>query len=174
MGQRLYDTSSVHRISQAALVKDRLTAGISPTTVTGLAAMIAQMESQLQAPLLSVTITSAFPGFQRSITYQNAKWSGHDLTHHFHDDRALFSLAPRAEAFNKIAPFNSFLRPLHLNNQCCLQFLKLLKAPPPELRKLKEHSPTRPVMPPPQNVKNTPLSNPPQEKKTLNEKTPTS
>ena len=91
MGQRIYDTSSKHRISQAAPVRDRLTADISPATVTGLAAMIAQMECQLQAPLSSVTITSAFPGFQLSMTYQNGTWSGNDLTHHFHDDRASIS-----------------------------------------------------------------------------------
>ena len=65
----------MHRISQAALVRDRLTAGISPAPVTGLAAMIAQMESQLQALLLTVTKTSAFPGFQRSMTYQKGTWS---------------------------------------------------------------------------------------------------
>ena len=86
MGQRIYDTTSVHRISQDALVRDRLTAGVTPATVTGLAAVIARMESHFQAPLLSVTMTSAFPGFQRSLSYQNGTWSGHDLTHHFHDD----------------------------------------------------------------------------------------
>ena len=77
LGQRIYDTTSVHRISQAAQFRDRLTAGISLATVTGPAAVIAQMESQLQAPLLLVTKTSAFPGFQRSMTYQNGTWSRH-------------------------------------------------------------------------------------------------
>ena len=49
------------------------------------------METQLQSPLLSVTITSAFPGYQRSMRYQNGTWSGHNLTHHFNDDRASIS-----------------------------------------------------------------------------------
>ena len=44
MGQRKYDTTSVHHISQNALVRDRLTACFSPATVTGPAAIIAQME----------------------------------------------------------------------------------------------------------------------------------
>ena len=83
MAQRIYDNTSVVRISQAVIVGVRLTAGITPATVIALAAVIAQMESQLQAPHLSVTITSAFPGFQRSMSYQNGTWSGHDLTHRF-------------------------------------------------------------------------------------------
>ena len=67
MEQRITHTVSVHRISAAALVKDRLSNGLSPSTVAGLAAMLAQMELQTQAPLplLSVTLTSAFAGFQR-------------------------------------------------------------------------------------------------------------
>ena len=69
MGQRIYDTSSLHRIPLAALVRGRLTNRVSPATVTGLVAMIAPMESQLPATLLSVTITFAFPGFQQSMTY---------------------------------------------------------------------------------------------------------
>ena len=56
MGQRIYDTLSVLRISQEALVRDRLKDGFSPATVVGLVAMIGQVESQIQAPLLSVTI----------------------------------------------------------------------------------------------------------------------
>ena len=88
-GQRIYDTATVRRISQAALVRDRLTNGVSPPTVTRLAAMIAQMESQIQAPLLSVI--SAFSAFQRSMTFQHDTWSGHDVTHHFHDDHVSIS-----------------------------------------------------------------------------------
>ena len=63
MGQRIHDTASVQRISQAALVRDRLSNGVSPATLAGLAAMIAQMECQTQALLQSVTLTSTFPGF---------------------------------------------------------------------------------------------------------------
>ena len=87
----IYDTSAVYRISQASLVRDRIANGVSPAMRTRIAAKMPQMESQIQAPLLSVTITSAFLGFQRSKTYQNGTWSGHDLTHHFHDDRAPIS-----------------------------------------------------------------------------------
>ena len=93
-GQRVYDTGHVHRISQSALVENRLTAGVSPTVIAGLAAILAQMESQEQAPLLTLTITPAFPGFSRSMTYQNGVWSGHDLTHHFTDDRSSISYSP--------------------------------------------------------------------------------
>ena len=59
MGRRTYDTSAVHRISQALLLRDRITNGVSPAAIPRLTAIIALMESQIQAPLLSVTITSA-------------------------------------------------------------------------------------------------------------------
>ena len=77
LGQRIYDTARVSRTSQASLVRVRLDQCMSPVTVAGVAAIIAQMESQMQAPLLSVTITSGFPGFQRSMKLQNRPWSGH-------------------------------------------------------------------------------------------------
>ena len=127
MGQRIYDTTSVHRISQVALVRDHLTAGISPATVPGPAAIIAQMESQLQAPLLSVTITSAFPGFRRSMSYQNGTWSGHDSTHHFHDDRASISYSSTNGGVqrNKIVHSNYLLRLLYLNSLYSLHLFKL-------------------------------------------------
>ena len=118
MDQRIYDTTSVHRITQAALVRDRLTAGITPATVTGIAAVIAQMESQLQAPLLTVTITSAFPGFQRSMSYQNGSslklweaWSEHGLTHHFHDDRASISYSSTNGGMQHNRPLQLFATP---------------------------------------------------------------
>ena len=108
MGQRIYDTSSVHRISQGALVRHLLTTGISPATVTEIVVMIAQMESQIQAPFLSVTITSAFPGFQRSMTYQSGTWSGHDLTHHFHDHRASISYSSASRGVRQNRPRQLF------------------------------------------------------------------
>ena len=86
--QRVYDTGHVQRISQSALVENRLVAGISATVVTGLASILGQMECQDQALQLTLTITSAFPGFSRSMMLQHGVWSGHDLAHHFSDDRS--------------------------------------------------------------------------------------
>ena len=75
MGQRVYDTGRVQRSSQVAFIRDRLDQGLSPATVAGVAAVIAQMESQIQAPMLTLSITSGFPGFQRSMTFQDGVWS---------------------------------------------------------------------------------------------------
>ena len=91
MGQRVYDTARVQRTSQIAFIRDRLDQGLSSAAVAGVAAIIAQMESQIHAPMLTISITSGFPGFQRSRTFQDGVWSGHDLTHHFTDDRAAIS-----------------------------------------------------------------------------------
>ena len=71
LGQRVYDTARVQRTPQIAFIRDRLDQGLSPATVAGVAAIIAQMESQVQAPMLTISITSGFPGFQRSMTYQD-------------------------------------------------------------------------------------------------------
>ena len=57
MRQWISHATSVHHVTQAALVSDRVTNGVSPATVAGLPAMLAQMESQTQAALLSVTFT---------------------------------------------------------------------------------------------------------------------
>ena len=70
--------------------------------------MIARMESQGQAPLLSVTITSAFSSFQRLMTFQNGIWFGHDVTHHFNDDPVSISYS----STRKDVPQN---RPLQLH-----------------------------------------------------------
>ena len=91
MGQRVYDTARVQRTSQVAFIRDRLDQSLSPDAVAGVAATIAQIESQIQAPMPTISITSGFPGFQRSMTFQDGVWSGHDLTHHFTDDRAAIS-----------------------------------------------------------------------------------
>ena len=94
LGQRVYDTARVQRTPQIAFIRDTIDQGLSPATVAGVAAIIAQMESQVQAPMLTISITSGFPGFQRSMTYQDGVWHGHDLTHHFTDDRAAISYSP--------------------------------------------------------------------------------
>ena len=76
MGQRIYDTARVQRTSQVAFIRDRLDQGLSPAAVAGVAAIIAQIESQIQAPMLTISITSGFPGFQRFMTFQDGVfWS---------------------------------------------------------------------------------------------------
>ena len=91
MGQRVYDTARVQRTSQVPFIRDQLDQGLSPATVAEVATVIAQMESRIQAAMLTISITSGFPGFQRSMTFQDGVWSGHDPTHHFTDDRAAIS-----------------------------------------------------------------------------------
>ena len=104
LGQRVYDTARVQRTPQIAFIRDRLDQGLSPAAVAGVAAIIAQMESQLQAPMLTISITSGFPGFQRSMTYQDGVWHGHDLTHHFTDDRAAISYSPANGGVHQTRP----------------------------------------------------------------------
>ena len=65
----VYDTARVQRTSQVAFIRDRLDQCLSPAAVAGVAAIIAQIGSQIQAPMLTISITSGFPGFQRSMTF---------------------------------------------------------------------------------------------------------
>ena len=51
MGQRI--TAQVQRVSQVDVVTNNLEAGVSPVMFTGLAAVLAQMQSQEQVPMLS-------------------------------------------------------------------------------------------------------------------------
>ena len=92
MGQRV--TAQVQRVSQTELVINNLEAGISPAMVTGLAAVFAQLQSQEQVPMLTISITASIPGYQRSLFFGNGVWSGYDLTHHFYDDRSSLSYGP--------------------------------------------------------------------------------
>ena len=77
----------MQRVTPVDAVIANLNDGVSSDAVTGLAAVLAQMESQLYIPMVTLTITSSLSGFQRSMAFQNSVWSGHHLTHHFFDER---------------------------------------------------------------------------------------
>ena len=127
MGQRVYDTARVQRTSQVAFIRDRLDQGLSPATVAGVAAIIAQMESQIQAPMLTLSITSGFPGFKRSMTFQDGVWSGHDLTHHFTDDRAAISYSPANGGVHQTSSMQ--MPPAHHHLYLYLNQLYVLESP---------------------------------------------
>ena len=144
MGQRIYDTTRVVRTSQIAFIRNRLDQGLYPATVAGVAAVMAQMESQVQDPLLSISITSGFPGIQRSMTFQNGMWSGDDLTHHFHDDKASIS-------------YNLSSGGIHQNQSLQIPADAPLPPPPPVLTSL----PTARAGEPPGSLTRQPPSAPP-------------
>ena len=99
MGQRV--TEQVQRFSQIELITNNLDAGLYPAMVTGLAAVLAQMQSQEQGPMLTVSFTASIPGYQRSMSLTNGVLSGHDLTHHFYDVRSSLSYGPLTVEWNR-------------------------------------------------------------------------
>ena len=132
MGQRVYDTARVQRTSQITFIRDRLDQGLSPAAVAGVAAVIPQMESQIHAPMLTLSITSGFSGFQRSMTFQDGVWSGHDLTHHFTDDRAAISYSSANGGVHQTRSMQLPSCPPHLprrHQHLCLNQMYVLESP---------------------------------------------
>ena len=71
MDQRV--TAKVQRVSQVYTITSRLNNGVFFAVVTGLFAVVTQMETQGQVAMLLITVTSSFLGFQRSKSYKNGK-----------------------------------------------------------------------------------------------------
>ena len=131
MGQRVYDTARVQRTSQIAFIRDRLDQGLSTAAVPGVAAVIAQIESQIQAPMLTISITSSFPGFQQSMTFQDGVCSAHDLTHDFTDDRAAISYSSANGGVHQTRSMQVPSCPphLHRHHHLCLSQIYVLERP---------------------------------------------
>ena len=69
-------------------VEERLRNGISPATVAGITALLAQLETKPTLPSLAVSIVVDVAGYKRTMICRNGVWDGYDLTHPFLDDRS--------------------------------------------------------------------------------------
>ena len=74
--------------NQVQFIEETLRNGISPAAVTGITALLAQLETQPTSPSLAVSIVADVAGYKRTMTCRNGVWDGHDLTHSFLDDRS--------------------------------------------------------------------------------------
>ena len=90
MAQRIYDTARVQRTSQVSFIRDRLDQSLPRPLWLEWLPSSPRWSLRFQHQC-SICMTSSFLGFQRSMTFQNGVLSGHDLTHHFNDDRASIS-----------------------------------------------------------------------------------
>ena len=110
--------SNLPRVDQVSVVRDRISTGVAPDMVAGMAMLIRQMESVRQNSGLSFTLTTSFGGaLTRTVTYANGEWSGHDLTHELTDIRSS-------------AVFGTPNPPLHQNSP--LQMFPRLQEIPPD------------------------------------------
>ena len=76
------------RIDQLVLVQSTLQETPSPSLVTGMAILIAQMQSLEIHPDFTLSISIGIGSYRRTAEFHNGAWQGHDLTHHFEDHRS--------------------------------------------------------------------------------------
>ena len=76
------------RVDQLALVQQALQDGATPTMITGIAMIVAQMQAQATHPEVLLTITSSIGPLERSATFRDGVWHGYDLTHNLIDHRS--------------------------------------------------------------------------------------
>ena len=76
------------RIDQLGLVQSTLQEAPSPSLVTGIAILIAQMQSLEIHPDFTLSISIGIGSYRRTAEFHNGAWRGHDLAHHFDDHRS--------------------------------------------------------------------------------------
>ena len=73
---------------QLGLIQAALQSGAPPTLVTGMAMLIAQMQTLETHPDFTLSISVGIGSYRRTAELRNGTWQGHDLTHHFDDNRS--------------------------------------------------------------------------------------
>ena len=96
------------RSDQLGLIQVRLHSDAPPTLVTGMAMLITQMQTLETHPDFTLSISIGIGSYRRTAELRSGAWQGHDLTHHFDDNR---SNLPCGEA----------ARPSHISQQDSLQ-----------------------------------------------------
>ena len=76
------------RIDQLGLVQSTLQEAPSPSLVTGLAILIAQMQSLEIHPDFTLSISIGIGSYRRTAEFHNGASRGHDITHPFDDHRS--------------------------------------------------------------------------------------
>ena len=82
------NSARTQRVNQVQFIEERLSNDISPAAVTGITALLAQLETQPTLPSLAVSIGADVAGYKRTMTCRNGVWDGYDLTNPFLDDRS--------------------------------------------------------------------------------------
>ena len=91
------NAARTQRVNQVQFIEERLRNGISPAAVTGITALLAQLETQPTLPSLAVSIVADVAGYKRTMTCRNGVWDGYDQTHTFLDDRSTTVKGPSVQ-----------------------------------------------------------------------------
>ena len=93
---------------QLGLIQARLHSDAPPTLVTGMAMLIAQMQTLETHPDFTLSISIGIGSYRRTAELRSGAWQGHDLTHHFDDNRSNL-------------PYGEPARPSHIAQQDSLR-----------------------------------------------------
>ena len=94
---------------QPSLNQANLQSDVSPTLSTGIAMLTAQMQTLETHPDFTLSISIGIGSYRRTAELHNGTWQGHDLTHHFDDNRSSLRYSEPARP-SPMAPLQSDLR----------------------------------------------------------------
>ena len=81
-------TALGQRTIQVRFTEERLRNGISPATVAGITALLAQLETHTTLPSMAVSIVTDVARYKPTMTCRNEVWDGFDLSHPLLDGRS--------------------------------------------------------------------------------------
>ena len=137
-----------NQTDQRCLTHTNAQSGASPTLATGIAMLTAQMQTLETHPDFTLSISIGIGSYRRRAELHNGTWQGHDLTHHFDDNRSslrvmMSLLAPPHTAtlrpdFQQTSPVANPVAPITRINPptapvATQQFTCLLPAMPPPM-----------------------------------------
>ena len=94
---------------QPSLIQANIQSGVSPTLASGIAMLTAQMQILETHPDFTLSISIGIGSYRRTAKLHNRTWQGHDLTHHFDDNRSSLRYSEPARP-SPMAPLRSELR----------------------------------------------------------------
>ena len=96
---RPFKAASAQRIRLVQYQEERLRNGVSPATLAGMTALLAQLEAQQTLPSMALLIVVDVSDYKRTMICLNGVWDGYDLTNQFQHDRYTAVYVPRSHTF---------------------------------------------------------------------------
>ena len=133
---------------ELGLIQANLQSNVSPALATVIAMLTAEMQTLETHPDFTLCISIGIGSYRRTAELHNGTWQGHDLTHHFDDNRSRLRyseparpspMAPLRPDLRQTSPATSSSAPVNTGNNpptspvTTQQFTCLLPAMPPPM-----------------------------------------